>query len=215
MSYPSKPAEIKSPTSGEIPPPCFGRRMPGSPSPKLTSSAPRDCIAKALPTMEGFEVPLAAWRVHATAAEVHARSDTTISRPDRHREISRATIMKLANSLGPEEPLRTTFLSAPSVSKVLRNAQAIAGTAAHVRLRSPLSESRRPDHADPRRTREQPEILRKCLIRSASTNRYDSRGSISMLASDSTAFLQNNRGRGFEEPVASQNLIRERMRLLM
>jgi hypothetical protein len=30
-------------------------------------------MAKALVTMEGFEVPLAAWRVHATAAELYER----------------------------------------------------------------------------------------------------------------------------------------------
>ena len=30
----------------------------------------RDCIANALSTMEGFEVPLAGWQVHATAAEL-------------------------------------------------------------------------------------------------------------------------------------------------
>src|ERR1700733_2904011 len=97
----------------------------------------RDCIAKALLTMEGFEVPLAAWRVHATAAELYARSgDNDLVEP--HRELSRATIMKLANSLGPEEPLRTTFLSAPSVRKVLENAEATAGTTADVRSRSPI-----------------------------------------------------------------------------
>ena len=29
----------------------------------------QECIARGLSTMEGFEVPLAAWRVHATAFE--------------------------------------------------------------------------------------------------------------------------------------------------
>jgi tetratricopeptide (TPR) repeat protein len=102
----------------------------------------RDCIDKALSTMEGFEVPLAAWRVHATAAEFYARSGNN-DLVEHHHEISRATIMKLANSLEPEEPLRTTFLSAPSVRRVLRNAEATAGTAADVRSRNPTKRIRK------------------------------------------------------------------------
>ena len=33
-----------------------------------------ECLANALATMEGFEVPLAAWRVHATAAALYERT---------------------------------------------------------------------------------------------------------------------------------------------
>lgn len=78
----------------------------------------QDCVSGALGTIEGFEVPLASWRVHATAAEVSQRTgDTESSR--RHREISRAAIFKLANSLAPEDPLRKTFLSALCVTKIL------------------------------------------------------------------------------------------------
>jgi len=82
----------------------------------------QDCIAKALSTMEGFEVPLAAWRVRATAADLaqHAGNEELAAH---NRELSRATILKLANSLPAEESLRNTFLSAPSVSKVLGNAE--------------------------------------------------------------------------------------------
>jgi hypothetical protein len=68
--------------------------------------------------MEGFEVPLAGWRVHATAAEVFRRAEKTKS-SQRHGEISRVAILKLANSLAPEDPLRKTFLSALSVTKIL------------------------------------------------------------------------------------------------
>jgi hypothetical protein len=81
----------------------------------------RDCIAKALSTMEGFEVPLADWRVHATAADLDRASDNSES-ADNHRELSSATILKLADSLAAEEPLRKTFLFAPSVRRVLGNA---------------------------------------------------------------------------------------------
>jgi DNA-binding winged helix-turn-helix (wHTH) protein len=79
------------------------------------------CIAKAVVTMEGFEVPLAAWRVHATAAALYAR----LGRSDvaaQHRTLSRATILHLAQSLPAEAPLRDTFLASPAVVKVLGEA---------------------------------------------------------------------------------------------
>jgi tetratricopeptide (TPR) repeat protein len=81
----------------------------------------QDCVSRALVTMEGFEIPLAGWRVHATAAEVSQRSED-IESSQRHREISRVAILKLANSLTPEDPLRKTFLSAFSVTKILAGA---------------------------------------------------------------------------------------------
>jgi ATP/maltotriose-dependent transcriptional regulator MalT len=37
-------------------------------------SRAQECITKAISTMEGFEVPLAAWRVHATASELDQRN---------------------------------------------------------------------------------------------------------------------------------------------
>ncbi|MFZ2061934.1 MAG: AAA family ATPase [Candidatus Binatus sp.] len=77
-----------------------------------------ECVKNALSTMEGFEVPVAAWRVHATAAELYRGSEKS-KRAEHHLELSRATILKLADSLPTEEPLRKTFLSAPSVREVL------------------------------------------------------------------------------------------------
>jgi len=41
----------------------------------------------------------------------------------KHRELSRATIMKLVNSLPVEEPLRRIFLSAPAIRKILGDGQ--------------------------------------------------------------------------------------------
>jgi hypothetical protein len=77
----------------------------------------RDCIARGISTVQGFEVPLAAWRVHATAANIEEESGNLES-ARLHRDVSRATIMQLANSLPEEEPLRKIFLSAPPVARV-------------------------------------------------------------------------------------------------
>jgi hypothetical protein len=81
-----------------------------------------ECLANALSTMEGFEVPLAAWRVHATAAALYAGPGNRVA-VERHCAHSRATILRLANSLAAEEPLRTTFLSAPAVAHILGDAR--------------------------------------------------------------------------------------------
>jgi DNA-binding winged helix-turn-helix (wHTH) protein len=79
------------------------------------------CIARAVATMEGFEVPLAAWRVHATAAALYARTGPS-DVADQHRALSRTTILQLANALPAEAPLRHTFLAAPAVVHVLGEA---------------------------------------------------------------------------------------------
>jgi hypothetical protein len=79
--------------------------------------------------MEGFEVPLAAWRVHGTAAELYERTGHSES-ATRQRELGRATILRLAHSLPPEDPLRRTFLSAPLVCRVLGTAGQISASTA-------------------------------------------------------------------------------------
>ena len=76
------------------------------------------CIANASAAMEGFETPLAAWQVHATAAALCDRIGNGAS-GERHRQLSRATILRIADSLPPEAPLRETFLSAPPVAQLL------------------------------------------------------------------------------------------------
>jgi DNA-binding winged helix-turn-helix (wHTH) protein/tetratricopeptide (TPR) repeat protein len=84
----------------------------------------QDSLIKALQEMEGYEVPLAHWRVHGTAAELH-RALGNREFAERHRESSSATIMKLANSLPTDEPLRKTFLSAPLVRKILEDSKIV------------------------------------------------------------------------------------------
>ncbi len=74
-------------------------------------------IGKALSTIEGYEAPLADWRAHATAAELYAQT-SKMELTQHHLELSRATILKLANSMVAEEPLAKVFLSAPLVRNV-------------------------------------------------------------------------------------------------
>jgi hypothetical protein len=78
----------------------------------------RVCITKALSTIQGFEAPVAAWPVYATAADIDEQAGNLESAAI-HRELSRATIRQLANSMPAEEPLRKIFLSAPAVATIL------------------------------------------------------------------------------------------------
>ena len=68
--------------------------------------------------MQGFEVPLAACQVHATASLIDEEAGNLES-ARLHRDLSRATILRLANSLPEHEPLRKTYLSAHAVTRVL------------------------------------------------------------------------------------------------
>ena len=79
----------------------------------------RDCMARGVSTVQGFEVPLAAWQVHATAAHIEKESGNLESAQS-HLDLSRATIMQLADSMEQREPLRKIFLSEPAVARVLR-----------------------------------------------------------------------------------------------
>jgi hypothetical protein len=78
----------------------------------------RDYIGNAVSAVEGCEAPLAEWQVHATAAHIEEESGNPES-ARAHRDSSRATILRLANSLPQHEPLRQRFLSAPAVARVL------------------------------------------------------------------------------------------------
>jgi tetratricopeptide (TPR) repeat protein len=87
----------------------------------------QEYIERAISTVSGFEVPLAAWKVHATAAHIEEERGARES-ACAHREQSRTTILRLANSLPGQEPLRKLFLSAPAVVRVLdSDAQPLAG----------------------------------------------------------------------------------------
>ena len=83
-------------------------------------------IDTAVRRMGGFELPLADWRVHATAADIYSRAGDS-ARAKQLRALSRTTILKLANSLSMKEPLQKTFLSAAAVRSVLEPADTREG----------------------------------------------------------------------------------------
>jgi ATP/maltotriose-dependent transcriptional regulator MalT len=91
------------------------------------------CISKGLSTINEADLPLAAWRVHATAADLFGRSGD-LGSAEHHRELGRVTILKLANSLPVDEPLQQIFLSAPAVTKLFGSGQPTGLTAHRSKL---------------------------------------------------------------------------------
>ena len=79
-------------------------------------------------TQKSPQVPLAYWRAHGTAFELYERMEDKKA-ADEHRRLSRATIMKLANSMFTDEPLRGIFLSAPAIRRILADEEAFANPA--------------------------------------------------------------------------------------
>ena len=77
-------------------------------------------IEQALAIVNEFEIPVAAWRVHATAWDLylHAKDD---SLAEAHRANAEAHILTIANSFEPTEPLRQTFLGAAPVRRILKS----------------------------------------------------------------------------------------------
>jgi ATP/maltotriose-dependent transcriptional regulator MalT len=73
-----------------------------------------ECIAKAVTAVEKADIPLAAWQVHATAAELYGSAGNARF-AERAHELSQTTILKLANSL--EGPLRQSFLAGVSAGR--------------------------------------------------------------------------------------------------
>ena len=78
----------------------------------------RDLIERGLAAIDGIEVPVAAWQVHTTAAEVFQALRET-DRARSHRESSRDTMLRLAASLDTYEASRRTFLTSPAIVRVL------------------------------------------------------------------------------------------------
>ena len=80
----------------------------------------RDYVGQALAILEEFEVPVAAWRVQATAWDLclHADDDKAA---ETHRARAEANILNIANSFASDEPLRQSFLAAAPIRRILGN----------------------------------------------------------------------------------------------
>jgi tetratricopeptide (TPR) repeat protein len=74
-------------------------------------------IQKAVETIEGFNLPLAAWRVHSTAMDIFPE------RAEHHRRLSAATAGKLADSLVEFGELKRIFLSSELVVRIFSGPQ--------------------------------------------------------------------------------------------
>jgi DNA-binding winged helix-turn-helix (wHTH) protein len=81
-------------------------------------SVAQDFIMQAIRTVEERDVPLATWRVHATAASLFKTAGHVVI-AQQHRQVARTAILSLANSLGSRHTLRAKFLSAPVIAAVL------------------------------------------------------------------------------------------------
>lgn len=82
-------------------------------------SKAQEFISRAILTVEERDVPLATWRVHATAASLFATTGQIVL-AQKHRKIARTAILSLADSLGSRQVLRAKFLSAPFIASVLQ-----------------------------------------------------------------------------------------------
>ena len=79
----------------------------------------RESIQQALAIVDKFEILVAAWQVYATARELYQRVKEHKT-AETNRERAETCILKIANSFAPDEPLRTTFLTAPPFRLILR-----------------------------------------------------------------------------------------------
>jgi len=79
----------------------------------------QEYIEEALAVVKKFEIPVAAWRVHATACDLylHTKNDKMA---EAHRAFAEAHILTIANSFEPSEPLRESFLAAAPVRRILK-----------------------------------------------------------------------------------------------
>jgi len=78
-----------------------------------------ESIQQALAIVDKFEILVAAWQVYGTAwlAHEHVKEHKIA---EANRERAEACIFTIANSFAPDEPLRTTFLTADPVRRILR-----------------------------------------------------------------------------------------------
>ena len=94
----------------------------------------RRCVTEALGLVSSRELPLAAWRVHALAADV-ARAGDDERGARHHSDVAVGLVKKLADSLPKDEPLREIFLSASPVAALVDQGSAVNTGHGHSGLR--------------------------------------------------------------------------------
>jgi tetratricopeptide (TPR) repeat protein len=74
----------------------------------------KEYIHNALAILDRFHIPVAAWRVHATAWDFYSYAEEH-ERAEGHRTRAKELIMRIADSFERDEPLRELLLAAPPV----------------------------------------------------------------------------------------------------
>ena len=76
-------------------------------------------IETALTILPKFEIPVTAWRVHATRSDLYRQARNEAA-AEAHRAQAETIILALASSFAPDDPLRDAFLAAAPVRRILR-----------------------------------------------------------------------------------------------
>jgi DNA-binding winged helix-turn-helix (wHTH) protein/tetratricopeptide (TPR) repeat protein len=79
------------------------------------------CIESALAILDKFDIPVVAWRVHATAWDLYSHAEEH-ERAEGHRARAKEVIMRLADSFEQGEPLRESLLTAVPVRRIFGRA---------------------------------------------------------------------------------------------
>jgi tetratricopeptide (TPR) repeat protein len=75
-------------------------------------------IESAMPILKQFDIPVAAWRVHATAWDSYRYAGQN-QKAEEHHASAKQVIMRLADSFERDEPLRESLLTAPSIRRIV------------------------------------------------------------------------------------------------
>jgi tetratricopeptide (TPR) repeat protein len=77
-----------------------------------------DYVHNGLAILKEFDVPVAAWQIHATASDLYLQAKDEQG-AETHRSLAQGYILTIANSFSPDEPLREIFLAAGPVRRTL------------------------------------------------------------------------------------------------
>jgi hypothetical protein len=88
-----------------------------------------DALLEAFAIVDRFEVPLAAWRVHATAWDFYKHVRET-DKAEQHRSRAESLIFAMAKSLDCDESLKDGFLKTSPIRRILDGTYLEKGVAA-------------------------------------------------------------------------------------